>query len=158
MVWVSATVHHLDLGEYFPDFPCGDCYIPVRLLAVALQERLVQVIGIQKVTSKLSIEIIYITLLKASILFQNKKYFTAKDQASGKATDVEKGEARVSNGSSHFQFHNIDLQRASSKGSVLSSAGKVLIKRDDIYSDFYTKKNLSESRFFSPGNSLLLNC
>ncbi|XP_071653833.1 E3 ubiquitin-protein ligase RNF19A [Temnothorax longispinosus] len=48
----------------------------------------------------------------------------AKDQASGRATDVEKGEARVSNGSSHFQFHNIDLQRASSKGSVLSSAGK----------------------------------
>ncbi|XP_025987250.1 E3 ubiquitin-protein ligase RNF19A [Solenopsis invicta] len=47
----------------------------------------------------------------------------AKDQASGRA-DVEKGEARVSNGSSHFQFHNIDLQRASSKGSVLSSAGK----------------------------------
>ncbi|KAH0956425.1 hypothetical protein HN011_012009 [Eciton burchellii] len=48
----------------------------------------------------------------------------AKDPASGKATDVEKGEARASNGSSHFQFHNIDLQRASSKGSVLSSAGK----------------------------------
>ncbi|XP_077259500.1 E3 ubiquitin-protein ligase RNF19A [Temnothorax americanus] len=48
----------------------------------------------------------------------------AKDQASGRAADVEKGEARVSNGSSHFQFHNIDLQRASSKGSVLSSAGK----------------------------------
>lgn len=43
-------------------------------------------------------------------------------------TDVEKGEARVSNGSSHFQFHNIDLQRASSKGSVLSSAGKVLAR------------------------------
>ncbi|KAL6262763.1 hypothetical protein P5V15_005553 [Pogonomyrmex californicus] len=48
----------------------------------------------------------------------------AKDQASSRTTDVEKGEARVSNGSSHFQFHNIDLQRASSKGSVLSSAGK----------------------------------
>ncbi|KYQ47219.1 E3 ubiquitin-protein ligase RNF19A [Trachymyrmex zeteki] len=48
----------------------------------------------------------------------------AKDQASSRATDVEKGEARVSNGSSHFQFHNIDLQRAPSKGSVLSSAGK----------------------------------
>ncbi|KAL0129905.1 hypothetical protein PUN28_001867 [Cardiocondyla obscurior] len=48
----------------------------------------------------------------------------AKDQVSGRTTDVEKGEARVSNGSSHFQFHNIDLQRASSKGSVLSSAGK----------------------------------
>jgi len=51
--------------------------------------------------------------------------FIGKDQASSKVTDVEKGEARVSNGSSHFQFHNIDLQRASSKGSVLSSAGKV---------------------------------
>ncbi|XP_026823825.1 E3 ubiquitin-protein ligase RNF19A [Ooceraea biroi] len=48
----------------------------------------------------------------------------AKDPASGRVTDVEKGEARASNGSSHFQFHNIDLQRASSKGSVLSSAGK----------------------------------
>ncbi|XP_076164367.1 E3 ubiquitin-protein ligase RNF19A [Ptiloglossa arizonensis] len=47
-----------------------------------------------------------------------------KDSASGRNADVEKGEARVSNGSSHFQFQNIDLQRASSKGSVLSSAGK----------------------------------
>ncbi|XP_043263776.1 E3 ubiquitin-protein ligase RNF19A-like [Colletes gigas] len=47
-----------------------------------------------------------------------------KDQAGSRNTDVEKGEARVSNGSSHFQFQNIDLQRASSKGSVLSSAGK----------------------------------
>ncbi|XP_032680017.1 E3 ubiquitin-protein ligase RNF19A-like [Odontomachus brunneus] len=48
----------------------------------------------------------------------------AKDQASSRVADVEKGEARVSNGSSHFQFHNIDLQRASSKGSGLFSAGK----------------------------------
>lgn len=64
-----------------------------------------------------------------NLIFQNKKYFcAAKDQTSGRMTDVEKGEARVSNGSSHFQFHNIDLQRASSKGSVLSSAGKVLAK------------------------------
>ncbi|XP_034193527.1 E3 ubiquitin-protein ligase RNF19A [Osmia lignaria lignaria] len=47
-----------------------------------------------------------------------------KEPAGGRNTDVEKGEARVSNGSSHFQFQNIDLQRASSKGSVLSSAGK----------------------------------
>ncbi|XP_072759113.1 E3 ubiquitin-protein ligase RNF19A [Anoplolepis gracilipes] len=54
----------------------------------------------------------------------NNRNAKAKDQASGRMTDVEKGEARVSNGSSHFQFHNIDLQRASSKGSVLSSAGK----------------------------------
>ncbi|XP_012530836.1 E3 ubiquitin-protein ligase RNF19A [Monomorium pharaonis] len=54
----------------------------------------------------------------------NNRNSKAKDQVSGRATDVEKGEARVSNGSSHFQFHNIDLQRASSKGSVLSSAGK----------------------------------
>ncbi|KOC63990.1 E3 ubiquitin-protein ligase RNF19A [Habropoda laboriosa] len=46
----------------------------------------------------------------------------AKDPAGGKIADVEKGEARVSNGSSHFQFQNIDLQRASSKGSLLSSA------------------------------------
>lgn len=55
----------------------------------------------------------------------------AKDQASSKVADVEKGEARVSNGSSHFQFHNIDLQRASSKGSGLFSAGKVFVKRDN---------------------------
>ncbi|XP_033215065.1 E3 ubiquitin-protein ligase RNF19A-like isoform X2 [Belonocnema kinseyi] len=47
----------------------------------------------------------------------------AKDPVN-KVIDVEKGEARVSNGSSHFQFHNSDLQRASSKGSVLSTAGK----------------------------------
>jgi len=73
MVWVSATVHHLDLGEYFPDFPCEDYYIPVRLLVVALQERLVQVI--EKVTSELFIECNrYKTLLKASIIFQNKKF------------------------------------------------------------------------------------
>jgi len=51
-------------------------------------------------------------------------------------TDVEKGEARASNGSSHFQFHNIDLQRASSKGSVLSSAGKVLFKIRTKRKDF----------------------
>ncbi|XP_076241222.1 E3 ubiquitin-protein ligase RNF19A [Calliopsis andreniformis] len=48
----------------------------------------------------------------------------AKEPASAKNTDVEKGEARVSNGSSQFQVQNTDLQRASSKGSVLSSAGK----------------------------------
>ncbi|XP_053975748.1 E3 ubiquitin-protein ligase RNF19A-like [Hylaeus volcanicus] len=48
----------------------------------------------------------------------------AKDLTGSKTADVEKGEARVSNGSSHLQFQNIDLQRASSKGSVLSSAGK----------------------------------
>ncbi|XP_076650797.1 E3 ubiquitin-protein ligase RNF19A isoform X1 [Halictus rubicundus] len=48
----------------------------------------------------------------------------SKDQTGSRITDVEKGEARVSNGSIHFQFQNIDLQRASSKGSVLSSAGK----------------------------------
>lgn len=53
-------------------------------------------------------------------------FFLAKDSTSGKITDVEKGEARVSNGSSHFQFQNIE--RASSKGSVLSSAGKVFIE------------------------------
>ncbi|XP_051159172.1 E3 ubiquitin-protein ligase RNF19A-like isoform X2 [Leptopilina boulardi] len=47
----------------------------------------------------------------------------AKDPVN-RAIDVEKGEARVSNGSSHFQSHNSDLQRASSKGSVLSTAGK----------------------------------
>ncbi|XP_076382640.1 E3 ubiquitin-protein ligase RNF19A [Megalopta genalis] len=47
-----------------------------------------------------------------------------KDPTGSRVTDVEKGEARVSNGSNHFQFQNIDLQRASSKGSVLSSAGK----------------------------------
>lgn len=39
--------------------------------------------------------------------------------------DVEKGETRANNGSSNFQFNN-DLQRASSKGSVLSTAGKVI--------------------------------
>lgn len=53
----------------------------------------------------------------------------AKDQASGGVTDVEKGEARASNGSSHFQLHNRDLQRASSKGSGLFSAGKVSVVR-----------------------------
>ena len=47
-----------------------------------------------------------------------------KDPTGGRNTDVEKGEARVSNGSGHLQFQNVDLQRASSKGSVLSSAGK----------------------------------
>lgn len=74
--------------------------------------------------------------------------FAAKDQASGRATDVEKGEARVSNGSSHFQFHNIDLQRASSKGSVLSSAGKVLMNNIWIEKK-KEKKNLDKSRRFS---------
>jgi len=68
--------------------------------------------------------------------------FVAKDPASGKVTDVEKGEARASNGSSHFQFHNIDLQRASSKGSVLSSAGKVLLKTRTKRKDFIWKKAL----------------
>lgn len=58
----------------------------------------------------------------------NLNYFLAKDPTGGKIADVEKGEARVSNGSSHFQFQNIDLQCASSKGSVLSSAGKVFIE------------------------------
>jgi len=53
MAWVVATVHHLVLEEYFPDFPCEDYCIPVRLLAVASQERLVQVIRMQKVTFKL---------------------------------------------------------------------------------------------------------
>ncbi|XP_017878159.1 E3 ubiquitin-protein ligase RNF19A-like [Ceratina calcarata] len=54
----------------------------------------------------------------------NSRATKGKDPAGSRVTDVEKGEARVSNGSSHFQFQNIDLQRASSKGSVLSSAGK----------------------------------
>lgn len=64
--------------------------------------------------------------MKRRAFFKIENTFAAKDQGSGRAADVEKGEARVSNGSSHFQFHNIDLQRASSKGSVLSSAGKVI--------------------------------
>ncbi|XP_031368748.1 E3 ubiquitin-protein ligase RNF19A-like isoform X3 [Apis dorsata] len=54
----------------------------------------------------------------------NNRNVKTKDPTGGKIADVEKGEARVSNGSSHFQFQNIDLQCASSKGSVLSSAGK----------------------------------
>lgn len=54
----------------------------------------------------------------------NGKNAKAKEPAGSRATDVEKGEARVSNGSSHFQFHSIDVQRASYKGSVHSSAGK----------------------------------
>ncbi|XP_012284062.1 E3 ubiquitin-protein ligase RNF19A [Orussus abietinus] len=47
-----------------------------------------------------------------------------KDSTNSRTADVEKGEARVSNGSSHFQIHNQDLQRASSKGTVLPTAGK----------------------------------
>ncbi|XP_066582493.1 E3 ubiquitin-protein ligase RNF19A-like [Prorops nasuta] len=54
----------------------------------------------------------------------SSKTSKGKETAGGKNIDIEKGEARVSNGSSNFQFHNSDLQRASSKGSVLSSAGK----------------------------------
>lgn len=50
----------------------------------------------------------------------NRSNTKAKDPA-GSRVFIE---ARVSNGSSHYQFYNIDLQRASSKGSVLSSAGK----------------------------------
>jgi len=52
-----ATVRHLVLEGYFPDFPYEDCYIPVRLLGVALRERPVQVIGTQKVTSKFYLEV-----------------------------------------------------------------------------------------------------
>ncbi|XP_043289322.1 E3 ubiquitin-protein ligase RNF19A-like [Venturia canescens] len=48
----------------------------------------------------------------------------AKDTGNGRIPDIEKGEARTTNGSSHFHSHNSDLQRASSKGSVLSTAGK----------------------------------
>lgn len=48
-----------------------------------------------------------------------------KDAGNGRIPDVEKGEARTTNGSSNFHSHNSDLQRASSKGSVLSTAGKV---------------------------------
>ncbi|XP_058791229.1 E3 ubiquitin-protein ligase RNF19A-like isoform X2 [Phymastichus coffea] len=39
-----------------------------------------------------------------------------------KSPDTERGQAKTS--SSHTQYHNVDLQRASSKGSVLSTAGK----------------------------------
>ena len=44
-------VHHLVLEDYFPDFPCEDYCIPVRLLVDASQELLVQVIGMHKVIS-----------------------------------------------------------------------------------------------------------
>ena len=40
-------------------------------------------------------------------------------------TDVEKGEGRTTNSSSHYNSHNSELQRASSRGSVLSTPGKV---------------------------------
>lgn len=62
-------------------------------------------------------------------------------------TDIEKGEARVSNGSSHFQFHNIDLQRASSKGSVLSSAGKVYTNQIFVLHKNVMKIFLMENEF-----------
>lgn len=56
MAWAGATAHHPVHGEYFHGFPCEDCYTPVRLLAVASQERLVLVIGMQKVTYKFSLK------------------------------------------------------------------------------------------------------
>ncbi|XP_063979325.1 E3 ubiquitin-protein ligase RNF19A-like isoform X1 [Diachasmimorpha longicaudata] len=47
-----------------------------------------------------------------------------KDGNAGKTVDVEKGEARTISGSSHLGYHSADLHRATSKGSVLSTAGK----------------------------------
>lgn len=67
MAWVGAMVHHPVLGGYSLDFPCDDYCIPVRLLAVALQERLARVIGVQKVTEKFPVKIC-ITILRYEIM------------------------------------------------------------------------------------------
>lgn len=126
-----ATARHLVLGDCSPDSPCEDCYIPAQLSGVASRERPAQTTGTPKVRF---LEFIRSGRLAANLtfFFKVENISVAKDPASSRVTDVEKGEARASNGSSHFQFHNIDLQRASSKGSVLSSAGKVSLRRGKV--------------------------
>lgn len=75
-------------------------------------------------------------------------FISAKD-VPNKLPDIEKGEAKV-NGPSHSQYHNVDLQRASSRGSVLSTAGKVNYETSDKFMQVEIPKISSNIKNFFP--------